>query len=133
MSRIEDAYRATFGKQPSSVSWYLNKHFGDIIQFHAAPLYVHPRPPWLSISHVTLKIVDRDMPALYMMGVRDYDESIGILVLGNACGELAVLDITGHYSDALTSCLRSIPSLCAEESELMPTVSPFSIASLNKL
>ena len=47
---------------------------------------------------------DTEMPALYAMSVRDHDETRGLIVFGNAFGELAVYDFSGSDPDALAEC-----------------------------
>lgn len=67
---------------------------------------------------------NKDTPALYSLGVFDFDEARGILVVGNAFGELSILDFSRsdphHFAKCLVNPIKAAP--CSEE-ELLPRVS----------
>ena len=68
---------------------------------------------------------DPDLPALFAFGVRDFDETRGLLLVGNAFGELALHDFSGSDVVDLSRCFVQIefPSLDSDNCELAPTVS----------
>ena len=53
-------------------------------------------------------------PALYALGVFDFDEARGILIAGNAFGELSIIDFSGSNPLGFLKCLQKpvIPSSC---------------------
>lgn len=71
----------------------------------------------------TFEWFDEDMPAQAGFGVRDVDEARGMMVFGNAFGELALYDFSGYSSEDFAGChehdLRA--SLHTGE-DILPTV-----------
>ena len=63
-----------------------------------------------------------DSPALYCAGVRDYDETRGLLVLGSAYGELALYDYSGTDPERLEQCFTPINLRPMLYADTMPTV-----------
>jgi hypothetical protein len=66
---------------------------------------------------------ESDMPALYAASVRDYDEELGLLIIGNMMGELVLYSLSGSTLDNIEGCLR--PFLLREHGgkEMLSTVS----------
>jgi hypothetical protein len=50
---------------------------------------------------------DANMPALYMLSVYDYDDARGVLVLGNAYGELSLYDFSGSDPCLFGGCFET--------------------------
>lgn len=48
------------------------------------------------------------MPAMYGMGVFDYDGVLGIAVFGNIFGDLVVVDLSGANVEAVTDCFEDL-------------------------
>lgn len=61
-----------------------------------------------SQNQVVFKLDHPDMPALYGMGVFDYDAALGLAVFGNMFGELAVFDLSGTNVKGVTQCFEEI-------------------------
>ncbi|KAI0810865.1 hypothetical protein BC629DRAFT_1720723 [Irpex lacteus] len=59
------------------------------------------QPPTFVLSEI-------DMPALYAMSVRDYDDGLGILAIGNIMGEVAIYSLAGDDVGSVGQCLRPI-------------------------
>lgn len=102
--------RPIFGRQPRSLSWFSARWTTtwSYVGFSTAALPPPSSPPSsLFPSSISVYEFSRpESPALHYMGVRDYDETLGILVLANACGELCLYDISGRYSPNIEACLR---------------------------
>lgn len=49
------------------------------------------------------------LPSLHAIPVMDYDDGAGLVVIGNACGELAVCNYAGPITAELARCFTSIP------------------------
>lgn len=49
-----------------------------------------------------------EMPALYAMCVRDYDDGLGLLAFGNGFGELALYNLRGTDLSDIRSCLKPV-------------------------
>lgn len=51
-----------------------------------------------------------ELPALYAMGVYDYDASLGLAIFGNYYGETALFDLSGSYTGtgALQRCFQPL-------------------------
>ena len=65
-----------------------------------------------------------DVPALYAMAVRDFDETRGLTVFGNAFGELALYDFSGSNHESISQCFAQIHFSDATNAdrELLPLV-----------
>lgn len=84
----------------------------------SSPLLSPTRPPSSSTppsspSNAKFEIMseckDAQLPGFHAMPVMDYDDGAGLVVLGNACGELAVCNYAGPVTDALVRCFKPIP------------------------
>ena len=127
----DDMTRPQYSKCLQTVTWFSapqeNGQPKGCVAFAAAtvpimalPASVPETPP--SIPVYTFSSLDT--PALHFAGVRDYDEMLGILVLGSACGELVLYDLTGRYAGELYPCLQNTAMPLVQE-ELLPTVRKF--------
>ena len=60
---------------------------------------------------------DLNLPALFAMSVRDFDETRGLLLVGNAFGELALHDFSGSDVADLSRCFVqiNIPNLDSDK------------------
>lgn len=121
-----DALRPCFDATLENVSWleakqqdwtpvaFVTSSIPQIMQDTSNPQAVSlPRP---------YKLSNFEMPALYCAGVRDYDATRGILVLGSAFGELALYDFSGSETRQLEDCFYPIPHSATGSEELMPRV-----------
>lgn len=102
-----------FGGSTSRLSWlYAPTSFFDRTSSLVVGRFV-PRDPSSPSSGAKLEIVseckDVKLPSLHALPVMDYDDGAGIVVVGNACGELAVCNYAGPMSVELTRCFRSLP------------------------
>ena len=123
---LDDMTRPLFGQDHQTLTWFNAtkrkpwRHVG----LTAAIVPSAPPPSHRAASsrvHV-YTMVDPDGPALHAMGVRDFDEVLGILVLGNACGELTVYDLTGRCSTDLEDCFTEVSMPAVTREELLSTV-----------
>ena len=71
------------------------------------------------------------LPALYSMSVRDYDEGFGLLIVGNAFGELVLCSITGSSLEELHDALQAINFPPHRSSDILPQVSVASTLPLS--
>lgn len=117
-----ETLRPSFGTDTLYISWFNGpRRLGKHVRFLTSPIPM-PKgapsaisPPAGTEPYV---LADPDMPALYCMGVRAYDERRGVLALGNACGELMLYDFSGTDSRRLEACFEElvIPSIDHQES-----------------
>ncbi|KAK7679974.1 hypothetical protein QCA50_016920 [Cerrena zonata] len=86
-----------------SVSWLWGstRNLGFTVRFATARLPIGSR----EVHPTIFEWQDVNMPALYSSGVYDYDDARGVLILGNAYGELSLYDFSRsdprlfrHYS-----------------------------------
>lgn len=78
---------------------------------------LHRQPPTFVLSEI-------DMPALYAMSVRDYDDGLGLLAIGNMMGEVAVYNLAGDDVVSVGQCLQPIvfSTWSGNGEESLPTV-----------
>lgn len=78
------------------------------------------------VSHTSnyshFELSEPELPALYAGPVRDYDGGLGLLVVGNKMGELALYSLSGASLDALQDSLRRTSFPPWNGQELIPTV-----------
>ena len=114
----------SFGKRPNTISWF---HAPGLewkpTAFMTATLPVSPSNA--QAGGAPYSLCGLDMPALYCMGVRDWDETQGILALGNAFGELVLYDFAGTNSARLDACFKSVDLSQDPEAVLLPQVRAF--------
>lgn len=55
---------------------------------------------------------DYRLPSLHAMPVMDFDDGMGLVAIGNACGELALCNYGGALSSKIADCLRPLPIPC---------------------
>ena len=69
------------------------------------------------------ELSERGMPALYAQSTRDYDGGLGLIVIGNAMGELTLYSFSGDTFGRIQDILQplSVPSWTGED--LLPQVS----------
>lgn len=115
------ASRGTLGVTGNSVSWIHGDNYQPSRPVSVATIRVTDR----NMGKSTLsQWSDRDVPALYFLGVFDFDEARGVLVMGNAFGELSILDFSGSDPHHFTKCLvNRIEPTSYRTQELLPTVS----------
>ncbi|KAK7676667.1 hypothetical protein QCA50_016922 [Cerrena zonata] len=118
-SHIPVLINGGFGTTGESVSW-LHGHTGlqeFPVRFATARLPTEGNPrPTISEWH------DVNMPALYSLGVYDYDEARGVLVLGNAYGELSLYDFSHSDPRLFGKCLATkLTPTPRSNQEILPT------------
>ena len=69
------------------------------------------------------ELAEREMPALYALSVRDYDQGLGLLVIGNMIGELALYSFSGNAFARMQSALLPLGVHPWSGEELLPVVS----------
>lgn len=93
----EDPFKLLFGSKCSTISWLSGpRDFDRPISFVTLPGgilkdndIVHPQlAPVYELKHP-------DLPALYALGVYDYNETLGVAIFGNAFGELSLFNLAG--------------------------------------
>lgn len=52
---------------------------------------------------------DHRLPSLHALPVMDFDDGMGLIAIGNGCGELALCSYGGPLTDRLATCLRPLP------------------------
>ena len=105
------AARGMLGVTATSVSWLEGDEFLDddhTVKFCTTPLIGDLTKPDI------LEWYSDVGPALYALGVFDFDEARGILIAGNAFGELSIVDFSGSNPLSFFRCLQKpvIPSSC---------------------
>ncbi|CAL1698373.1 unnamed protein product [Somion occarium] len=103
---ILEASQVSFGVTDGTVSFLLGaeENLEQPITFAMARIPVgdsDAKPP-------TFDWYDDTMPSQYCMGIRDYDESRGIAVFGNAFGELALYDFSGSDASLFEGTFREL-------------------------
>ena len=82
-----------------------------------------------SVAHSPLQnphcfeISERSMPALYAQSVRDYDQGLGLLAVGNMIGELALYCFSGDTFREMQSALPVLVTPSWTDEKLVPQVS----------
>ncbi|KAI0689305.1 hypothetical protein BC835DRAFT_1369615 [Cytidiella melzeri] len=75
----------------------------------------------LDISRPYFSLSELEMPALYAESVRDYDDGLGLLVVGNVMGELALYSLSGGDLSNIQGCLQPVKFIPHRGNELLPT------------
>lgn len=101
------------GGSTSRLSWvYAPTSFFDRSSSLVTGRFV-PRDPSSPASGAKFEIVSEcrgaTLPSLHAMPVMDYDDGAGLVVVGNACGELALCNYAGPVTADLVRCFRAIP------------------------
>lgn len=115
------ASRGVLGVTGKSVSWIQ----GDDSD-HAYPVSFATTkiPSDINTEPSIFEWYNEKTPALYSMGVFDFDEARGILALGNAFGELSLLDFSDSEPHQLSKCLElPIEPVPYMKQELLPIAS----------
>ena len=97
------AARGMLGVTATSVSWLEDDEFFDddhTVKFCTTPLIGDLTKPDI------LEWYSDVGPALYALGVFDFDEARGILIAGNAFGELSIIDFSGSNPLVFFKCLQ---------------------------
>ena len=90
------------------------------LRFVHAAIPVGDQPPTLFEWH------DPNMSVLHAYGVYDFDETRGILVIGNVYGELAIYDFSGSDPSWFDGCLASdLEAMPYTDEKLLSLVSGF--------
>jgi hypothetical protein len=95
--------KATLGIVGSTVSWI----HGDGTEYDLSVSFAYTRVIPGETEPSPFIFYDKDMPALDSLGVYDFDDARGILVLGNAFGELSLFDFSGTNPHLFKTCLVS--------------------------
>ena len=119
---FEDTSKPSFGHHSATISWFHAPQMNwKPISFETARLPLASHAVQGSLRPYALGTVD--MPALYCMGVRDYDEARGIVVLGNAFGELSLYDLSGTDSRQLEECFEEVTFAPLHDEQVLSKVS----------
>lgn len=118
-----------FDQTSTTISWLeranysrLSRSLPALVQFVTiAEDFSHVQSPFQNSS--CFELSERDMPALYALSTRDYDQGLGLLVLGNMIGELALYSFGGDAFSRIHSALRSLDVRPWSGEELLPSVS----------
>lgn len=98
-----------FDRHPSSISFL---SFGTTDDRPVMLQHAEFTTRWWSTSMLfgpeSFRVCDASLPALYYMPTYDLDEALGIAVLGNGYGELALCDLSRSRLPALRRCLETI-------------------------
>ena len=109
------------GATGRTISWLYGSHvrWEFPVKFAIARLPVHPGGSSTAISEWH----DTHMPALHAQAVYDYDDARGLVVFGNAFGELSLYDFSGSDPGIFGSWLASrLVAPPREEQSLASTV-----------
>ena len=109
------------GATGRTISWLYGSHvrWEFPVKFAIARLPVHPGGSSTAISEWH----DTHMPALHAQAVYDYDDARGVVVFGNAFGELSLYDFSGSDPGIFGSWLASkLVAPPREEQSLASTV-----------
>lgn len=103
--------RGALGITGESISWLhgSTRDWDFAVRFATARLPIQHES---SAPPVVYEWHDDEMPALYAQGIYDYDETRGILILGNLYGELSLYDFSGSDPHIFRNC---------SSTKLMPT------------
>ena len=118
-----------FDQTSTTISWLeranysrLSRSLPAIVQFVTiAEDLSHVQSPFQNPS--CFELSERDMPALYALSTRDYDQGLGLLVLGNMIGELALYSFGGDAFSRIHGALRTLDVRPWTGEELLPSVS----------
>ena len=131
-SYYDDPFKILLGSTCSSISWLsVHRTLDRPVTFVTLP-YGFSNADGLELSSSTSSTSSSvyglnhpDMPALYAMGVFDYDETLGLGVFGNVFGELCLLKLAAPDMSTLEGCFEplNIP-LANDDADFLPTVSP---------
>lgn len=102
LSKFSLAVRPMFSRDCEFLSWM------EVCDEVLPPIMNFSTMPCGSQKQVVFKLDHPDMPALYGMGVFDYDAALGLAVFGNMFGELAVFDLSGTNVKGVTQCFEEI-------------------------
>ena len=111
-----------FGAAGRNISWFWGDDCdaGFLVQFASAQLPCGKSPEKIQATNFEKLAY---FPAIYALGVHDYDEACGILVVGSAYGEVALYDFgssdPGRLDDCATTRLEGTPYT---NQDLMSTV-----------
>lgn len=107
-----DAVHPVFGQRMTALSW-LNAPQDDFVSVAFMTSRLPPFGDLLGSDERSrqlpvFQLIDPEIPALYCMGVRDFDETRGLVVLGTAYGELNVYNLINSGHHKLDDCFEAI-------------------------
>ena len=114
-----------FGLSPTTLSWFdaPGKEFRPVTFISTfMAMHQHQNDSSVDSPPSLHKFWDVNMPALYSFGVRDFDEARGLIIIGNAFGELSLYDFSGSNSKELEGCFHPIKISPASGGERLPEV-----------
>ena len=131
---LSEAFNVGFGARPSTLTWLGGKRRDwEPVTFVTAFLPLGLTDDWENPDTAECVVKAHtfsgsDLPALFAMSVRDFDETSGLLLVGNAFGELTLHAFSGSDVACLSQCFVRItfPDLHSEEYQLGATVSVLS-------
>ena len=68
------------------------------------------------------ELSERGMPALYAQSTRDYDGGLGLLLIGNAMGELTLYSFSGDAFEEIQDILQPLSAPSWDGEGLLPQV-----------
>ncbi|KAK7677004.1 hypothetical protein QCA50_020033 [Cerrena zonata] len=93
--------KASLGVRGTTVSWI----HGHVNEYDKPVSFAHTRVVPGETEPPVFTMYDEDMPALDSLGLYDFDDARGVLVLGNAFGELSLFDFSGTDPGLFRNCL----------------------------
>lgn len=103
-----------FGGSASRISWVYTPNLylfpsSSLVTGRLVPVPSSASSPANAKFEITSECTSARLPALHALPVMDYDDGSGVVVVGNACGELALCNYAGPVSAALARCFKDIP------------------------
>jgi hypothetical protein len=122
-SSDEPWYKLCVGETGLRILWLSESKKG----FRVGPHFIYINvPPHHSDSEVPVIAWGNDVPeqpALWALPVLDVDEALGLTVIGNCFGELAIYDHAGKHPENCSGLALDFPNQPSPISSNMPTVS----------
>ena len=118
-----------FDRTSTTISWLervsyskLSRSLPAIVEFVAIPQDISNVRSGLQYPPC-FELAEREMPALYALSARDYDQGLGLLVVGNMIGELALYSFSGDAFTKVQNALQPVHVHPRRGEELLPVVS----------
>ncbi|KAJ7746321.1 hypothetical protein B0H16DRAFT_961522 [Mycena metata] len=120
----EPWYRLCIGETGQRALWIATDEDLDEI-FNNPAHFVYVNVPLLPSDAPTPRITwndDADEPALWALPCVDFDEALGLTVVGNCFGELAIYDHDGRYPERCCNLATDFTDRLTSKEVLLPTV-----------
>ncbi|KAI0695932.1 hypothetical protein BC835DRAFT_923253 [Cytidiella melzeri] len=103
-----------FGGSTSRLSWlyapssFLDRSSSSLVTGRFVPTAAASPSSGAKIE-ILSECKDARLPSFHVMPVMDYDDGVGLVAVGNGCGELVVCSYGGSLSAEVAECFQTIP------------------------